>query len=70
MALIIIKAIFIYIMLSVEKKIISVHSILRELARLRFQEKKIVFTNGCFDILHRGHVDYLSRASELGDILV
>ena len=33
-------------------------------------EKKIVFTNGCFDILHVGHVRYLKQASELGDILV
>lgn len=32
--------------------------------------KKIVFTNGCFDILHAGHVTYLKKASELGDILV
>ena len=32
--------------------------------------QKIVFTNGCFDILHFGHVDYLSKAKELGDILV
>jgi rfaE bifunctional protein nucleotidyltransferase chain/domain len=31
---------------------------------------KIVFTNGCFDILHRGHVEYLSKAKSLGDILV
>jgi len=31
---------------------------------------KIVFTNGCFDILHRGHVDYLYRASKLGDSLI
>ncbi len=31
---------------------------------------KIVFTNGCFDILHVGHVDYLERARELGDFLV
>lgn len=30
----------------------------------------IVFTNGCFDILHRGHIDYLSRAKALGDLLV
>ncbi len=30
----------------------------------------VVFTNGCFDILHHGHVDYLARAKELGDILV
>ena len=35
-----------------------------------FQNKKIVFTNGCFDLIHRGHVDYLAKASEFGDILV
>jgi len=34
------------------------------------EKKKIVFTNGCFDILHRGHVYYLSKAAELGDVLV
>lgn len=32
--------------------------------------KRIVFTNGCFDILHRGHIEYLSEASNLGDVLV
>lgn len=32
--------------------------------------KRIVFTNGCFDILHRGHVTYLSEARKLGDLLV
>jgi rfaE bifunctional protein nucleotidyltransferase chain/domain len=35
-----------------------------------FQGKKIVFTNGCFDILHKGHVEYLSKARDLGDILI
>lgn len=38
--------------------------------RLRGEGRTIVFTNGCFDIIHRGHVDYLERASALGDILV
>ncbi|HEY9123147.1 MAG TPA: D-glycero-beta-D-manno-heptose 1-phosphate adenylyltransferase [Bacteroidales bacterium] len=57
-------------MLSIEKKILTVGALLPELARLRFQDKKIVFTNGCFDILHRGHVDYLSRAAELGDVFI
>ncbi len=38
--------------------------------RYKQQGKKIVFTNGCFDILHVGHVDLLQRAKELGDILV
>ncbi len=36
----------------------------------RAEGKKIVFTNGCFDILHLGHVDYLSKAADLGDILI
>lgn len=34
------------------------------------KDKKIVFTNGCFDILHRGHVTYLAEAKKLGDLLV
>lgn len=45
-----------------------------ELKRLisiyKFQGKKIVFTNGCFDILHRGHVEYLAKAASLGDVLI
>src|SRR5690606_33805443 len=34
------------------------------------QGKRIVFTNGCFDILHSGHINYLKRAKSLGDILI
>ncbi|MCB9060431.1 MAG: D-glycero-beta-D-manno-heptose 1-phosphate adenylyltransferase [Halobacteriovoraceae bacterium] len=34
------------------------------------REKKIVFTNGCFDILHKGHVKYLNEAKKLGDVLI
>ncbi len=37
---------------------------------LRSKGKKIVFTNGCFDILHAGHVRYLKKAKKLGDILI
>jgi rfaE bifunctional protein nucleotidyltransferase chain/domain len=37
---------------------------------LKAKNKKIVFTNGCFDILHAGHVDYLKKAKEKGDILI
>jgi rfaE bifunctional protein nucleotidyltransferase chain/domain len=36
----------------------------------RSTRKRVVFTNGCFDILHRGHVEYLNKAKSLGDILV
>jgi rfaE bifunctional protein nucleotidyltransferase chain/domain len=39
-------------------------------ARLRFKDKKIVFTNGCFDILHAGHVSYLQDARNLGHVLM
>ena len=38
--------------------------------RLKEENKKVVFTNGCFDIIHRGHVTYLNEAKALGDILV
>jgi D-glycero-beta-D-manno-heptose 1-phosphate adenylyltransferase len=36
----------------------------------RFKDEKIVFTNGCFDILHQGHIDYLSKAADLGTKLI
>ncbi|HMN17632.1 MAG: D-glycero-beta-D-manno-heptose 1-phosphate adenylyltransferase [Ignavibacteriota bacterium] len=38
--------------------------------RLKQENKKVVFTNGCFDLIHSGHVDYLVKAKELGDILI
>lgn len=38
--------------------------------KLKNESKKVVFTNGCFDILHRGHVAYLNEAKLLGDVLV
>ncbi|MCX6111997.1 MAG: adenylyltransferase/cytidyltransferase family protein, partial [Proteobacteria bacterium] len=37
---------------------------------LKKQKKTIVFTNGCFDILHAGHIDYLEKAKALGDVLI
>lgn len=42
----------------------------RLLAYWQFKDKKIVFTNGCFDIVHLGHVEYLAKAKEEGDILI
>ncbi|MBP1654806.1 MAG: rfaE2 [Bacteroidetes bacterium] len=38
--------------------------------RFRRQGRKVVFTNGTFDIIHRGHVEYLTRARALGDVLI
>jgi rfaE bifunctional protein nucleotidyltransferase chain/domain len=40
------------------------------IAMWRFKDQKIVFTNGCFDIIHRGHVEYLAQAASHGDQLV
>ena len=45
-------------------------NLMRLLAFWGFKNKRIVFTNGCFDILHLGHIDYLSKAADLGDVLI
>ncbi|HOV10754.1 MAG TPA: D-glycero-beta-D-manno-heptose 1-phosphate adenylyltransferase [Bacteroidales bacterium] len=42
----------------------------KQLEYYRFKKFKMVFTNGCFDIMHLGHIDYLSKAADLGDILI
>src|SRR3954468_19428058 len=51
-------------------KLVSKEKALEQISRLHQAGKKTVFTNGCFDILHPGHVDYLSQARDLGDLLV
>jgi rfaE bifunctional protein nucleotidyltransferase chain/domain len=51
-------------------KIKSPEALARMLALQRSRGKKVVFTNGCFDILHYGHVSYLEKAKQKGDILV
>lgn len=38
--------------------------------QLKKENKKVVFTNGCFDLIHAGHVDYLVKAKEMGDVLI
>jgi len=55
---------------SVELHIKDFEQIKRVSNRLKNQNKKIVFTNGCFDILHKGHVSYLNKAKTFGDILI
>lgn len=52
------------------KTLLSLDEFLEIRKRLKEEGKKLVFTNGCFDIIHRGHVDYLNRAKALGDYLV
>jgi D-beta-D-heptose 7-phosphate kinase/D-beta-D-heptose 1-phosphate adenosyltransferase len=55
---------------SMREKIRTEKELIDELARHRSDGKKVVFTNGCFDLLHIGHVRYLEEAKSLGDILV
>ncbi|MEI7904910.1 MAG: D-glycero-beta-D-manno-heptose 1-phosphate adenylyltransferase [Candidatus Firestonebacteria bacterium] len=52
------------------KKIKNLKELIPALRRERKEKKKIVFTNGCFDILHVGHIRYLKAAKKLGDVLV
>ena len=54
----------------IKKKIVSPEQLSRNLHVWRMKGLKIVFTNGCFDLLHHGHIDYLSKAADMGDILV
>ena len=51
-------------------KILGWHELKTVIDKLRGSGKKIVFTNGCFDIIHIGHVRYLKEAKALGDMLV
>jgi rfaE bifunctional protein nucleotidyltransferase chain/domain len=57
-------------MRAIDSKIKAGPALVRLLALARKKKKKVVFTNGCFDLLHKGHVTYLERAQKLGDILV
>jgi rfaE bifunctional protein nucleotidyltransferase chain/domain len=52
------------------KKICSRKELKAEIDRLKKQGKKVIFTNGCFDILHAGHTRYLQESRKLGDVLV
>ncbi len=54
----------------IRTKIFDRKNLENQLAIWRFQSKKIVFTNGCFDLLHLGHIDYLSKAKDLGNVLI
>ncbi len=52
------------------KLITDAFQLVARLAAYRREERRVVFTNGCFDLLHRGHINYLNRAKALGDVLI
>lgn len=55
---------------AIPAKIITLQSLMKQATRWRLQNKKIVFTNGVFDILHQGHIASLCEAASYGDVLV
>ena len=52
------------------KKVKSLRGVVRAVRAAQFAGRRVVFTNGCFDLLHRGHIRYLEQARALGDLLV
>ncbi len=54
----------------IKSKIVTGIDLMRLLSFYRFKNLKVVFTNGCFDLIHLGHVKYLTQAADLGDILI
>ena len=54
----------------INNKIFGLEFLIKNLDQWRNENKKIVFTNGCFDLIHLGHIDILARSSDLGDILI
>jgi D-beta-D-heptose 7-phosphate kinase/D-beta-D-heptose 1-phosphate adenosyltransferase len=57
-------------MLNIKDKIKNLKQLKKIISHLKSEGKKIVFTNGCFDLLHYGHIKYLERAKSFGDILI
>ncbi len=57
-------------MMNTQTKIIKLATLKKKVRALRGRKRKIAFTNGCFDILHLGHVSYLQEAKKAADVLV
>lgn len=55
---------------NIENKIISKENLSEVIQLLNSQNKKIVFSNGCFDLVHLGHVEYLAKAADLADVFI
>ena len=56
--------------MNAESKIVDRAELARRCEAMRAAGRRVVFTNGCFDLLHRGHIDLLGKAGSMGDILV
>jgi len=56
--------------MAASKIVLDIDELVEERVRLRRQGRRVVFTNGCFDLLHPGHVSYLAQARALGDALM
>ena len=54
----------------IQSKIFTSKQFLKKLQLWRFKDQKVVFTNGCFDLLHQGHIHYLMQTADLGDKLI
>lgn len=54
----------------IQNKIFSLDKLLNKVAIWRFKQQKIVFTNGCFDLLHQGHIHMFMQTADLGDKLI
>ena len=54
----------------IKKRIVSINDAQKKVSQWKSENQTIVFTNGCFDILHKGHVSYLFEAASFGNKLV
>jgi D-glycero-beta-D-manno-heptose 1-phosphate adenylyltransferase len=54
----------------ISSKILSLENIRKQCAVWRLKDQKIIFTNGCFDLLHLGHIEYLAKAADHGGVLI
>jgi rfaE bifunctional protein nucleotidyltransferase chain/domain len=59
-----------YLAQNLQNKIVAFNELDKIIQQWKSQNQKLVFTNGCFDIIHLGHIDYLSKSKKLGDKLI
>jgi rfaE bifunctional protein nucleotidyltransferase chain/domain len=54
----------------IENKIYTLNQLMIQMKNWKAHKKKVIFSNGCFDLIHLGHIEILARSSDLGDILI